>query len=192
MMTTLVCSISITILVLLEIILLTKVTRLRKYAYADDLTGIKSFRGFSLHIKPLISNANRENAELTIAIVDIDNFRRFNHESYRLGDAVLKEFCILLVASLPPDSLVARFKIGDEFIIAFPNTAKASAEQHLKTLLAICASSDFNCLNGLPGFSVSFSFGISVYTPKEDLDAAIERAEQSLKAHKGHSTKHTL
>jgi diguanylate cyclase (GGDEF)-like protein len=187
MMTTLVCSISITVLVLLEIILLTRVARLRKYAYADDLTGIKSFRGFSLHIKPLISKANRENSELAIVIVDIDNFRRFNHESYRLGDAVLKEFCDLLIASLPPDSLVARFKIGDEFIIAFPNTAKSAAELHLKQMLAICASSDFSCLNGLPGFSVSFSFGISVYIQKEDLDATIERAEQSLRAHKGHS-----
>ncbi len=186
-MTTLVCSISITILVLLEILLLIRVARLRKYAYADDLTGIKSFRGFSLHVKTMINKANRDNTELAIAIVDIDNFRRFNHESYQLGDCVLKEFCNLLTTTLPPESLVARFKIGDEFIIAFPNTAKSVAEQHLKQMLAICASSDFSCLNGLPGFSVSFSFGISVYALNEDPGATIERAEQSLRAHKGHS-----
>lgn len=187
MTTDLVCGISITLLMIMVIFLLSRLNRMRKFAYADDLTGLRNFRSFAKDFHTLIKNAATEPSGITVAIVDIDNFRRFNHESYRLGDAVLKEFCTLLTEVLPPDSISARFKIGDEFIIAFPHSGKAQAEQYLKRLLAVCASSDFVCLSSLPGFAVSFSYGIAVYQDKEELDLTIDRAELALRACKSRS-----
>lgn len=64
---------------------------------------------------------------LSLALIDIDNFGRFNDEYGRgAGDAVLRDLEEVLAGSLPADAILGRVG-GDEYAAALPGLAAESA-----------------------------------------------------------------
>jgi diguanylate cyclase (GGDEF)-like protein len=118
-------------------------------------------------------------------MIDIDQFGRFNKFGYSLGDEVIREFSALLLKLLPKNIILARFRIGDEFIIVFKNMNVESASRHIDHIKTQCKDQAFNSLQLHPGQSVSFSAGVvESGNNLNTLEAILLEAERLLKEKK--------
>jgi len=95
---------------------------LRKLATTDYLTGLFIRRQlFELGEKE-ISRAKRNNAPLSLMILDIDHFKSINDTyGHATGDEVLKNFSTMFRDSLRNVDIVCRFG-GEEFVAILPDT----------------------------------------------------------------------
>jgi diguanylate cyclase (GGDEF)-like protein len=122
----------------------------------------------------------------SLAIIDIDNFRIFNKHSYKLGDEVLKEFSSLLDQSFHDSAILARFRIGDEFIIIFKHVTLQKAKLNITELKEKCKNYQFACLENFSSHTLTFSEGIvEMNSGINTIDALFTEAEKSLKETKG-------
>jgi len=153
----------------------------RKLSEKDEMTSILNYRGVCKQIEKLI----QKKKPFTLAIIDIDNFSVFNKNSYKLGDDVLKEFALLLDKSLPPDVILARFRIGDEFIIVFQNTDLQKASDKIEEFKNKCKSYSFNSLKTLPFQQITFSEGLAQINQEINaMDLLFAQAEKRLRESK--------
>ncbi len=98
--------------------------RLLQLSNVDALTGIMNRRGFNESLKRDWKNHTREQKEISMVFLDIDNFKAFNDNyGHQRGDECLKQFSSVINSQLkrPMDTL-ARYG-GEEFVILLPNTA---------------------------------------------------------------------
>ena len=95
--------------------------RFREQARRDPLTGLRNRRYVDEQLPGLID----ADPELTVAIVDLDRFKRVNDLlSHDVGDQVLVLVAKLLeteLAAVSPDGFVARMG-GEEFLMVLPGT----------------------------------------------------------------------
>ena len=92
----------------------------RKLAYTDALTGCPNRRFIDEFIIDAVANSQRYERPLSVAYLDIDNFKLLNdfvgHEE---GDHVLQMVANALTKNIPAPAEFARFG-GDEFVVVFP------------------------------------------------------------------------
>lgn len=163
------------------------VFKLRHYfrlSETDELTSIPNYRSFRRKIRKEILAHKQNKSPLSLAILDINHFRRFNYHSYAFGDMVLKDFVGFIKTELPCDAFIARFRLGDEFIIILNSTtydATATIERILNKSSNISRfNHEFNM-----NYYLTFSFGISGFVSKIDTaDSLLERTEKALKGNK--------
>ena len=109
--------------------------RLRRLSQVDGLTGVWNRRYFDEQIEKEWARHARNEAPLSLLMIDLDNFKRFNDTYGHLeGDTCLRKVAEAMenVCSRPAD-LVARYG-GEEFIILLPDTDAAGA-WHMATSL---------------------------------------------------------
>jgi diguanylate cyclase (GGDEF)-like protein len=102
--------------------------QLQRLATQDALTGLANRRHFDDALAREFRRAAREAAPLSLLLVDLDHFKRFN-DSYGhvAGDACLKSVCAQLALSAQrPGDLAARYG-GEEMGIILPHTDLAGA-----------------------------------------------------------------
>lgn len=101
--------------------------KLKELSIRDDLTGLYNRRHFNERIEHLISQAKRYCHPLSVAICDIDDFKKINDKfSHHIGDEVIKRVARLIQAHIREADLTARLG-GEEFVIAFPETRAGQA-----------------------------------------------------------------
>lgn len=171
------------IIVLLIIIICILLFKLKQYvqiSHIDEMTEISNFRGFKKAINKKINSKE----EFTLAILDIDDFRKYNFKSYAFGDCVLKEFVSFLIQQLPENSFIARYKFGDEFLILINNNIKI-AEEKLNLIQENCKKHEFQNIEDQISFNIIFSFGAANFEKNTDnLDSLLIRTEKALKEKK--------
>ncbi|GEM83593.1 hypothetical protein MHY01S_17590 [Meiothermus hypogaeus NBRC 106114] len=87
----------------------------RSKAYADPLTGLLNRRGFERQMQRLIRLAGERGKPITLALLDIDRFKRVNDTyGHPVGDEVLKQLAELLRKASRSDDLAVRLG-GEEF-----------------------------------------------------------------------------
>jgi two-component system cell cycle response regulator len=147
----------------------------------DQMTSLMNYRGLYRNLEKLIKNK----IHFSIAIIDIDDFRIFNKHSYKLGDDVLKEFTSLFKQSFPENMMIARFRIGDEFIIVFQNTDLQNAKIKIDALKEKFKNYEFAALEDFPVKTITFSEGYAE-TNQGTSSAGLlfSEAEKSLKHNK--------
>jgi diguanylate cyclase (GGDEF)-like protein len=95
--------------------------RFREQARRDPLTGLRNRRYLDEQLPGLLEAGG----PLTVAIVDLDHFKRINDQlSHDVGDQVLVLVAKLLeteLAAVSPDGFVARMG-GEEFLMVLPGT----------------------------------------------------------------------
>ena len=133
--------------------------RFREQARRDPLTGLRNRRYVDEQLPLLLAEAGRP---LTIAILDLDRFKRINDElSHEVGDQVLRVIAGLLeedVAEVVPAGFVARLG-GEEFLLALPGLTAAEAASCLDLLRMRIRSHPWRPLTGdLP---VTASIGVA-------------------------------
>jgi diguanylate cyclase (GGDEF)-like protein/PAS domain S-box-containing protein len=138
-------------------------TQLRELSRTDGLTGIPNRRAFDDALSMEWRRAMRENgASLSLALIDIDQFKRFNDEyGHPAGDDCLRLVASAIGATVQrPGDLAARFG-GEEFALLLPNTdargAKIMAERARAAIMALAIPHAGNS----PRQVVTISLGIA-------------------------------
>jgi diguanylate cyclase (GGDEF)-like protein/PAS domain S-box-containing protein len=104
--------------------------KLAALATMDGLTGIANRRHFDERLEHEWARAGREGTTLSLLLIDVDHFKKFNDEYGHLaGDACLQAVAnILAEQARRPADVVARFG-GEEFVLLLPNTDATGCQQ---------------------------------------------------------------
>lgn len=121
--------------------------QLREYATTDPLTGLTNRRTFEERLRDELLRARRQQHVLSVVMFDADHFKQVNDEhGHPAGDAVLRDLATLLRSSLRRTDLLTRWG-GEEFVIAYLDTAADDAAGLADTLRARVAATGI----ALPG-----------------------------------------
>lgn len=97
----------------------------------DSLTGVANGRSFAERVSLEVSRMQRIDRPLTIAYVDLDNFKHINDtRGHSEGDRLLRATAEAISDRLRATDFVARLG-GDEFAILLPETSSAVAPRVL-------------------------------------------------------------
>ncbi|RZU52416.1 diguanylate cyclase (GGDEF)-like protein [Krasilnikovia cinnamomea] len=132
--------------------------RFREQARRDPLTGLRNRRYVDEELSALIA----ADPALSVALVDIDHFKRINDTlSHDTGDQVLARLATLLesgLAAAVPDGFVARLG-GEEFLLVLPATPVAVAVTKLDGIRQAVSDHAWPDLPG--GWCVTVSIGVA-------------------------------
>ena len=146
--------------------------QLRALSREDALTGLPNRRAWSDELPAAIERARRDGAPLTVAMIDIDHFKKFNDGfGHQAGDRLLKSAAAAWCGELRPVDQLARYG-GEEFIVLLPGVGAALGTEILARLRA--ATPLGQC----------FSAGLAVWDGVETSDELIGRADRALYAAK--------
>jgi two-component system, cell cycle response regulator len=107
---------------------------LRLMVGTDELTGLSQRRPFLERIEEQLAGKSPGRRVLSIAVLDIDEFKRFNDAFGHLaGDRALQLLAEGLRTAVRATDLVARFG-GEEFVVAFPGMDVAQAVMRVEDL----------------------------------------------------------
>ena len=149
-------------------------TELRAMAATDPLTGLANRRNWDRAIARMVRSADRSGHPLTVALADLDHFKRYNDEfGHPAGDALLRDFAATVPSAMRADDLVARWG-GEEFALALPNCSDSEA-------VAVLA----RVLGAVPG-QQTCSIGYATWDGVETPDQLLARADAAL-----YDAKHT-
>jgi diguanylate cyclase (GGDEF)-like protein len=100
--------------------------RVAEQAVTDELTGIANYRHFSDWIVREIARVERFGGELTLVLIDVDDFKAINDTyGHQQGDRVLEELGRVLRLESRGIDEAARYG-GEEFVLALPETGRTS------------------------------------------------------------------
>jgi diguanylate cyclase (GGDEF)-like protein len=135
--------------------------KMTELARKDGLTGIFNRQYFQERLEVEFCNAKRENYPLSLAIFDIDHFKKFNDTfGHMFGDKVLISIVETVSSTLRKNDIIARFG-GEEFIILFPRTSLQEAYDKVEALREHI--SQHMIKDNLITASVTASFGVSSF-----------------------------
>jgi diguanylate cyclase len=149
----------------------------------DPLTGVLNRKGLTEALTREVSRARRNDSPLCIALIDIDNFKGINDEyGHGVGDEALCHLANTVTGTLRPQDVVARYG-GEEFVILLPDTVLDAAGSIFKRLQRELACRVFYAHDSelLP---ITFSAGIVLFSPEEDLETVLSRADAAMYAAK--------
>ncbi|OPX56888.1 diguanylate cyclase (GGDEF) domain-containing protein [Oceanospirillum multiglobuliferum] len=112
--------------------------KLFEQATTDSLTRLLNRRSFMSLVENELSRAERYHRPLTMALFDLDFFKKVNDTyGHQAGDKVLIRFAELLKEELRTTDIIGRFG-GEEFIVALPETSVTEAYKVIERILTNC------------------------------------------------------
>ena len=152
--------------------------RIEELAELDDLTGSFNRRCIMQFLEEEIARARRTNSPCSIALIDLDWFKRINDTfGHPTGDEVLKTFAITVFANIRSVDRFGRYG-GEEFLLVLPDTPHETARRTLDRLRAIIAELDWSAFS--PGMRVTASAGIASLNSNETSEGFLARADSAL------------
>ena len=152
-------------------------------ALRDQLTGLGNRRALERRMAVLVDSAAASGAALTVALVDLDHFKRVNDRfGHAIGDRVLVRMAQLLREHSRSTDVLVRLG-GEEFIIVFADTPLALAAEICERLRDQVERHDWTTI--APGLALTLSIGLASTPPHEPAglidgaDAAMYRAKEA-------------
>jgi diguanylate cyclase (GGDEF)-like protein len=105
--------------------LLSFATRLdltHQIAYLDPITQLPNSLAVEKELSSTIQRARSTGEKFSILFIDGDNLRLYNEISYSAGDEMIRRLANVLSQHLRPDDFLARWRVGDEFLVLLPAT----------------------------------------------------------------------
>ena len=152
---------------------------LQEVANTDGLTQVNNRVYFHEKIIKDFNQAKEEGFYLSLAICDIDFFKKFNDTyGHLFGDVVLKTVAQTIKASIRSTDTVARFG-GEEFVVIMPRTNLNEAFEKVEAIRKMIEATVVN--DNLISASVTASFGVACY-PENSLTQheLIKHADKAL------------
>jgi diguanylate cyclase (GGDEF)-like protein/PAS domain S-box-containing protein len=107
---------------------------LRAEAIHDPLTGLFNRRYLEETLPRELHRAQRAHSPLCVAMLDLDNFKRFNDTyGHDAGDSLLRELGRLLLGKLRKSDISCRYG-GEEFVLVLPDSSAADAKQRMEQI----------------------------------------------------------
>ena len=153
--------------------------RAEQLATLDPLTGINNRRAFYDKAIPIWNVTQRHNRNLSLILLDIDNFKRINDAyGHVYGDEALKAMAGVVMKSIRDHDVVARWG-GEEFILLLPETDLQEAAALAERLRGAIA--DIRLSHAGVDITVTASFGVAQRnTHHTTLDTLISSADKYL------------
>lgn len=125
-------------------------------ARADPLTGLNNRRAFYEITKPIWSTALRNQRDVSVILLDIDQFKQINDSyGHAHGDEVLIAVASILTRSAREGDVLVRWG-GEEFILFLPETNLESAIALAERLRIAISDMRVTHPNGKISFTASF------------------------------------
>ena len=154
---------------------------LERLANVDGLTEAYNHRYFQNFLDREIKRADRNTYTLSVVMVDIDNFKKFNDtHGHQMGDYVLREFADIARGLLREYDLFARYG-GEEFVLVLPETTASEAEVVAEKFCSTIGGHSFS--HDRETYHITASFGVADMTPSTDKfnkNELISRADAAL------------
>lgn len=152
-------------------------TELEKEISLDYLTKLSNRFAFNKKLKnKIIKLKKHEESNLSILIVDIDNFAKVNERFGNLqGDRTLQEISEILVYLQKDEDLIARWA-GEKFILAINNSDTEASLILAESIRKIIHDYVFHIK-----IPLTCSIGVSYYHENDTKDTLLSRAETALK-----------
>jgi diguanylate cyclase (GGDEF)-like protein len=151
-----------------------KAAEMEHMALHDELTKLGNRRLLDQRLPTLVANAKRSRAPLSIAVTDLDHFKRINdHFGHAMGDRVLVQIAALLRENTRSSDLVARTG-GEEFVIVIADLAQKEAAELCERLRHRVSAFAWGTI--APELAVTLSIGVAS-TPEYDPIDLLERAD---------------
>ncbi|MFH1354989.1 MAG: diguanylate cyclase [Candidatus Omnitrophota bacterium] len=140
-------------------------------AVKDGLTGLYNRRYFSESISQEFARLKRFMSNMTVLMIDIDNFKNYNDtQGHPAGDELLRKLAKLLKTSMREMDVICRYG-GEEFIVMLPQTDKKNAYVVAERL----------CKQASIYLPTTLSIGVATYPEDaKDVDSLIEKADGAL------------
>ena len=153
----------------------------RREALTDGLTGLSNRKAFDAELARIASEAQAANQSFTLIMLDIDHFKSFNDNyGHLVGDQVLRLVARTMVDGVKGRDVAARYG-GEEFGIILPETQLNAGVIVGNALRKAIATKDvINRSTGEKLARITISAGVAEYSPGEDLNELIERADAAL------------
>lgn len=108
--------------------------KLSEQATRDPLTGLYNRRYLADTIQRELARARREKTPISVAIMDLDDFKNINDTfGHKGGDAVLMAIAELFLSHMRASDIVCRYG-GEEFTILMPNASINTAAGRMENL----------------------------------------------------------
>ncbi|MGD2151495.1 MAG: diguanylate cyclase [Desulfobacterales bacterium] len=153
--------------------------RFRTLSITDELTGLFNARYFLNQLKEEIERAGRYSKPLSLIFVDVDNFKEYNDKYGHLeGDQVLRKIAQTIQSCMRGPDSAYRYG-GDEFVGILPETQEQGAIIVAERIRKIVATLKF-LPNPDKAVYMTVSIGVAEYTPGEEKEAFIKRADMNM------------
>jgi diguanylate cyclase (GGDEF)-like protein len=143
-------------------------------ARTDGMTGLLNAAAFVEQTDRALALARRDRAALTVAYIDLDDFKRINdRHGHAEGDRVLRAVAHALSEGIRGADVAARLG-GDEFALLLPHTDGAGAQEVVGRFKQRIES-----VRGASGLPVACSVGVVTFLEApRDSGEAIRRADE--------------
>jgi len=156
--------------------------QLVRLSVRDGLTGVFNRRHLDEQLPSELERARRTNQPISVAMVDLDNFKRINDTvGHAVGDRALQVIAEVIGSLLRQSDFVARYG-GEEFAIVFADTnceAAAAASERIREAIASRDWADIH-----PDIRLTASFGVAQADATSDAGKLLDEADARLYAAK--------
>ncbi len=154
----------------------------RQMLNEDALTGALNRRGLDATLSREIARAQRVSARLSLAMVDLDHFKKVNDDfGHAAGDQMLMHFTSLIRSVMRKSDALVRYG-GEEFTLILPDTDARGAHFVLGRLQQLMARTPLNYEG--KQINTTFSAGVATLKPEENGHALLRRADDAVYAAK--------
>ncbi len=144
----------------------------------DGLTGTANRTAYDETLEREIANSSRHNKELSLLVIDIDNFKSFNDNfGHAVGDKVLQAVAVEIKKSLRSSERLFRYG-GEEFTVILSDTdgrVAALIAERLRNAIASLHIGDRS-----KHHKVTISIGATEFKNDDDSISLFERADEAL------------
>ena len=152
--------------------------RIEELAQLDELTGLLNRRCIVQCLNEEMARAERSNIPCSVAIIDLDYFKRINDRFGHLaGDEALRTFAISIFANIRTIDKLGRYG-GEEFLLVMPDTTIDQAVRTLDRLRLIIAELDWVAIS--KNMQLTMSAGVCAARQDASADDILARADGAL------------
>ncbi len=152
--------------------------QLTELSLRDPLTGLHNRRHMDETIDRMFRYAQRSGDPLSVAIIDLDDFKSINDRlTHIVGDAVLKATALLLEEAIRGADELVRMG-GEEFALLMPGTSLSEAATVCERIRGTLASHDWSHI--APGVDVTASFGVAATGSVRTVSELVRSADEQL------------
>ncbi|MGD9823242.1 HDOD domain-containing protein [Desulfobacter sp.] len=147
----------------------------------DGLTGLLNRMAVDELLKKSFLTAVSENIPFSVAMIDVDHFKRFNDMfGHQAGDSVLRQIAKTLMKVSRPTDHVGRYG-GEEFIVVLNDTGPAKAVVYAERIRQEIEHLGHLLSDRFPGLGLTVSIGISRFENDiKNHDALVSKADKAL------------